>query len=290
METNKEEEQHQTTETFKSPTRIIKEWAPICEEELKPKEGLEFDNLDECERFYKNYTHGFSVRKSSCKKNKEGVEKYKYFVCSKEGFKRTLVKVNSNRKVKLTREGCDAMVDGTVLEGCSQMHQEDKLISDSWLEFMDCMEIAGRDPQKLMIALKGIQEISKELKDSSGNTSDGKVRQLESFIGSTAPEKIEILLPNNPAQKEVVSELREEKNRLLSNNKRERGFVNLVESKSTMIVPKEGLEFDNLDECERFYKNYAYHAGFSVRKSSCKKNKEGVEKYKYFVCSKEGFK
>ena len=112
METNQEEEQHQTTETFKSPTRIIKEWAPICEEELKPKEGLEFDNLDECERFYKNYAHhaGFSVRKSSRKKNKEGAEKYKYFVCSKEGFKRTSVKVNSNRKVKLTREGCDAMV------------------------------------------------------------------------------------------------------------------------------------------------------------------------------------
>ncbi|KAJ8437467.1 hypothetical protein Cgig2_012907 [Carnegiea gigantea] len=32
-------------------------WAPICEEELKSKEGLEFDNLDECERFYRTYTH-----------------------------------------------------------------------------------------------------------------------------------------------------------------------------------------------------------------------------------------
>ena len=35
--------------------------------------------------------------------------------------------------------------DGTVLEGCSQTQHEDKLISDTWLEFMDCMEIAGRD-------------------------------------------------------------------------------------------------------------------------------------------------
>ena len=113
METDQQEgQQHQDAEKHKSPTHIIKEWAPVCEEELKPKEGLKFDNLDECERFYKNYAHhvGFSVRKSSCKKDIEGVEKYKYFVCSKEGFKRTLVKVNSNRKIKLTREGCDAMV------------------------------------------------------------------------------------------------------------------------------------------------------------------------------------
>jgi len=50
METQ-EEEQHQTLVTFKSPTHIIKEWAPVYEEELKPKEILEFDNFDECERF-----------------------------------------------------------------------------------------------------------------------------------------------------------------------------------------------------------------------------------------------
>ena len=52
-----------------------------------------------------------------------------------------------------------------------------------------------------MIDLKGIQEISKELKDSSGNTSDGKVSQLEYFIGSTAPEKIEILPPRQSSTK-----------------------------------------------------------------------------------------
>jgi len=63
------------------------------------------------------------------------------------------------------------------------------------------MEITGRDQQKLTISLKGIREISKELKNSSGNTSDGKVSQLESFIGSTAPEKFEILLPKQSTTK-----------------------------------------------------------------------------------------
>ena len=83
--TEEEEKQHQTPEKFKSSTHVVKEWIPICEEELKPKEGLEFANLEECENFYKSYAHfiGFSIRKSSSEKTKEGVQKYKYFVCSK---------------------------------------------------------------------------------------------------------------------------------------------------------------------------------------------------------------
>ena len=56
-------------------------------------------------------------------------------------------------------------------------------------------------PTKAHDCPEGIQEISKELKDSSGNTSDGKVSQLEYFIGSTAPEKIEILPPKQSSTK-----------------------------------------------------------------------------------------
>ena len=63
----------------------MKEWIPIFEEELKPREGLEFANLEECENFHKSYAHfiGFSIRKSSSKNAKEGVHKYKYFVLNK---------------------------------------------------------------------------------------------------------------------------------------------------------------------------------------------------------------
>ena len=105
-------EKHQTPEKCKSPTHVVKEWMPICEEELKPREGLEFANLEECEKFYKSYAHhvGFSIRKSTSKKTKEGAHKYKYYVCSKQGFRRSSTNVNANRKVKLTREGCNAMV------------------------------------------------------------------------------------------------------------------------------------------------------------------------------------
>jgi len=89
MNVTEEEEQHQTPEKCKSPMHVVKELIPICEEELKPREGLEFANLEESENFYKSYAHfiGFSIRKSSSKKTTEGVHKYKYFVCSKQGFR-----------------------------------------------------------------------------------------------------------------------------------------------------------------------------------------------------------
>ena len=71
--TRDEGEQRQTPEKWKSPTQVIKEWTPFCEEELKPKEGLEFASLEECEKFYKSYAHhvGFSICKSTSKKTKE---------------------------------------------------------------------------------------------------------------------------------------------------------------------------------------------------------------------------
>jgi len=65
---------HQEFNNFKSLTKLIKEWVPICDEGFLPKEGLIFDNLEH-ENFYKIYAHhvGFSVSKSFCKMNKDRV-------------------------------------------------------------------------------------------------------------------------------------------------------------------------------------------------------------------------
>jgi len=83
-------EQHQMPKKCKSPMGVIKEWLPVCEDEFKLKGGLQFADLEECEKFYKTYAHhvGFNIRKWSSKMGKEGVHKYKYFVCSKQGFRR----------------------------------------------------------------------------------------------------------------------------------------------------------------------------------------------------------
>ena len=67
--------------------------------------GLQFANLEECENFYKSYAHfiGFNILKSSSKKTKEVVHKYKYFVCSKQGFRWSSTNVNCSRKVDYRR-------------------------------------------------------------------------------------------------------------------------------------------------------------------------------------------
>ena len=84
-------------------------------------------------------------------------------------------------------------VNHTLLEGCSQMMHKDKLISNNWVEFLECMRIAGRDPDKLTLVGKRIQNVVKELKELDGGTSESKISELESFIGSSVPERIDIL-------------------------------------------------------------------------------------------------
>jgi len=86
-------------------------------------------------------------------------------------------------------------VDGTLLEGRSQIEQEDKLISRNWLEFLDCMQMAGRDSEKLSLVSKAIHRVLTEMKELNGGTSESKISELESFIGSSAPEQVDILPP-----------------------------------------------------------------------------------------------
>ncbi|KAJ8421659.1 hypothetical protein Cgig2_000612 [Carnegiea gigantea] len=126
-------------EECKSPTHVVKEWLPFCEEELKPTQG---------------------VCKSSFKKSKEGLQKY-----------------------------------STLLEGRSQMVHKDNLISNYWIEFLECMQLAGRDPDKLTLIGKRTQKVVRELKELDGGISESKISELESLIGSSVPKRIEILSP-----------------------------------------------------------------------------------------------
>jgi len=112
MEVDQQEvAEHRESDNFKSPM-------PACEEGFLPKEGLVFDNLEQCENFYESYAHhfGFSVCKSSSKKNKEGVEKFNYYVCSKEGFMENSTNAKSKGKDrvwkrKLTWEECNTLTE-----------------------------------------------------------------------------------------------------------------------------------------------------------------------------------
>ena len=57
------------------------------------------------------------------------------------------------------------------------------------------MQVARRDLEKLTLVSKRIQNVLKEVKELCGSTSECKISELESFIGSSAPEQIDILPP-----------------------------------------------------------------------------------------------
>ncbi|KAJ1375574.1 FAR1 DNA-binding domain, partial [Sesbania bispinosa] len=111
------------TKGLNDPVDTLEEWVPKCDEEIKPVVGKVFDTLEQGGDFYQRYAHtaGFSVRKATETKDKNGETKWKYFLCSKEGFKletkegltELLVddkKLPKTRRRKLTREGCNARI------------------------------------------------------------------------------------------------------------------------------------------------------------------------------------
>jgi len=102
-----------------------------------------------------------------------------------------------NRWIKTASSKPIFDVNGIVLEGCSQVMHEDRLILHNWLEFLDCMQIVGRDPEKLTLVGKRIENVLKELKELDGGISESKISELESFIGSSALERIDILPPKH---------------------------------------------------------------------------------------------
>ncbi|KAJ8436710.1 hypothetical protein Cgig2_027381 [Carnegiea gigantea] len=164
---NQEVEEHKEFDNFRSPTKVIKEWVPTCEEALVPKEGFKESST--------------SVK---CKR-KEKV-----------------------RKRKLTREGCNAMVGfKRILDG---------------KYFMSCLEVAGKDPEMLSLALKGISNVTKQLMELKGGTSESKAQELVSFIGSSAPEQVEILPLKQSNTKGSGKRIKGEKEEAMEQLKRRR--------------------------------------------------------------------
>ncbi|XBI15953.1 hypothetical protein VPH35_058289 [Triticum aestivum] len=91
-------------------------YKPQCDEELKPKVGMLFDDIGSVMEFYRMYAHhvGFGVRLGQ-QKIVDNVLQWKRFLCAKEGFRpeKGMVVVDPSkkrRKVKLTRCGCQAFI------------------------------------------------------------------------------------------------------------------------------------------------------------------------------------
>lgn len=98
-------------------------WVPKCDQQLKPVVGNVFDTLEEGNNFYTTYALevGFNICRSIEVKYKDGEIKFKYYVCSRQGFKeenrRTISvmlvdekRMPKTRRRKETREECNAKI------------------------------------------------------------------------------------------------------------------------------------------------------------------------------------
>ncbi|XP_071740113.1 protein FAR1-RELATED SEQUENCE 5-like [Rutidosis leptorrhynchoides] len=54
------------------------------------------------------------------------------------------------------------------------------------------------------------------------------------------------------------------------------------------LLPVVGKNYGTLDECEKMYRLYAFHACFDIRKSTQKTTKSGLVKQKYYLCNRGG--
>lgn len=101
----------------------LQRWVPKCDQQLKPVVGNVFDTLEEGNNFYTTYALevGFNICRSIEVKYKDGEIKFKYYVCSRQGFKeenrRTISvmlvdekRMPKTRRRKETREECNAKI------------------------------------------------------------------------------------------------------------------------------------------------------------------------------------
>jgi len=73
------------------------------------------------------------------------------------------------------------------------------------------MQLVGRDPEKLTLVSKELKNVFKEVKELNGGTSESQMSELETFIGSSAPDQVGILPPKQCNTKEAANELEVEK-------------------------------------------------------------------------------
>ncbi|XP_020272329.1 protein FAR1-RELATED SEQUENCE 5-like [Asparagus officinalis] len=83
---------------------------PIVDEHLKPKIGMTFGNLEDAEKFYRNYgkAGGFDIRNSTTNYGKDRELIGKSYVCSKEGVLKS--KSLEIRRCGTIRTNCKALI------------------------------------------------------------------------------------------------------------------------------------------------------------------------------------
>ncbi|XP_052195252.1 protein FAR1-RELATED SEQUENCE 5-like isoform X1 [Diospyros lotus] len=85
----------------------------------------------------------------------------------------------------------------------------------------------------------------------------------------------------------VLSESFEDNEKILQENECS-PLNNELPGEHNDLVPKVGMKFKDENEIYKFYKKYAYHVGFPIKKRNSKKCEDGVLRYVAYACSREG--
>ncbi|CAA0815784.1 Far-red impaired responsive (FAR1) family protein, partial [Striga hermonthica] len=85
---------------------LTKYWMPIVQQDIKPKVGMLFSNIDIAKKFYRNYgaNGGFDVRTYTTKRFRSGVINKQYMVCNRQRFKLEIPQNTSKSMSQLPSE------------------------------------------------------------------------------------------------------------------------------------------------------------------------------------------
>ncbi|XP_057770816.1 protein FAR1-RELATED SEQUENCE 5-like [Salvia miltiorrhiza] len=145
-----------------------KSYLPVCDSRKKPYMGQQFTSVNDAYQFYKKYgsASGFGTRLGSAKKGKHGQILYRYFICTREGYKpesQKDVTESSTRKTKRrrkpsTRNSCKATIkvnlrdeDGKYVVTRFDESHNHELVSEECRPFMKQNRKIDQSHQMIML-------------------------------------------------------------------------------------------------------------------------------------------
>ncbi|KAG5035545.1 hypothetical protein JHK87_010455 [Glycine soja] len=111
---------------------------------------------------------------------------------------------------------------GNVLNACSKLESESKLIFDAWAQLFKCMHMAGTCKEKLLLVINEASNIKLKLTKMKGDVRSSKLHDLESFIGSNVPMEIAILPPQTSNTKGCGKQIKGGKEKAMEQQQKRR--------------------------------------------------------------------
>ncbi|KAJ8423531.1 hypothetical protein Cgig2_030026 [Carnegiea gigantea] len=112
-----------------------------------------------------------------------------------------------DRWTKLAAKKLIFALDIIVSTSHAQVGQQNRMISDAWSRLYKCMDLAGRDVDKLQYVINAAESIQQKLEEVVGGGSMSNAStDLQTYFGCTVPDIVEIQPPQFRSQREEPRE------------------------------------------------------------------------------------